>query len=463
MYEIDADAGNDSYLRIFDQFGIEVMANDDNFDSGEAAGTNPYVQFMANHSGRSYFAFSPCYLRSYDPATTAGRTAPGTPLAGVTTTLTIIDNGSEFLPDANSINAITARGPARITAFFTDTDRRMRAEWTEATSVGTADIEMARIDLVKGDVLVVDITGRVPGSIDDLDVVLRAFNAAGGQIGFDNGTLTRQDSEVVITALTSGAYYIAVTGEGNATYGAVDGTGAAAGDTGFYTAILHLNPTLVGSDSAQTLNGTAGDDYVVLLSGMDSSAGGKGRDTIAGGDDADTLRGGDGEDVLHGDEGNDKVFGDKDNDVLVGGYGNDLLNGGAHDDILSGGAGADSLLGGVGSDTLGGGAGNDTLDGGASGDTFVPVSTADGVDVISPFDAASTSAFIALAAILAAAGSVVNAGNLSQYVQVTPSGIADAFLGVDANGLTGAVNSTVIAQVIGATPAQLRDFGNFIV
>lgn len=40
-YEIDVDNGNDSYMRIFDQFGNEVMANDDGNDQGEAAGLNP--------------------------------------------------------------------------------------------------------------------------------------------------------------------------------------------------------------------------------------------------------------------------------------------------------------------------------------------------------------------------------------------------------------------------------------
>lgn len=58
-YEIDVDNGNDSYLRIFDRFGNEVMANDDGADFGEAAGLNPYVQFMANYTGRYYIAFSP--------------------------------------------------------------------------------------------------------------------------------------------------------------------------------------------------------------------------------------------------------------------------------------------------------------------------------------------------------------------------------------------------------------------
>lgn len=555
-YDIDADGGNDSYLRIFDAFGNEVMANDDNFASGEAAGTNPYVQFMANYTGRYYIAFSPYYLRSYDPATTAGRVTPGPPLAGATTTLTITDQSTEFLPDFNGINAITARGTGDITSFFTDTDRRMRAEWTDATSVSSADIEMSRIDLSKGDLVVVDITGRVPGSVDDLDAVLRVFNGVGTQIGIANGTPTSQDAELVFTAAATGAHFISVTGEGNATYIALDGSGALAGDTGFFTAIIHLNPTLIGSSVAQVLNGNFRDDYAVLLAGADSSNGNNGQDTLAGGDDNDTLRGGNGQDVLYGEEGNDQLFGDNDSDVLAGGYGNDLIDGGARDDLLSGGLGNDSLLGGGGNasdtlngedgdDSLGGGGGNDvlsggsgvdtlqgedgadalsgdagndqlfggssgdTLDGGANddtlggddgadtllgsagadslagglgndrldggtgddtlagnqgGDTFVFTSLANGIDTIADFSAASLTEQIDLSAIFAATGAIVSAGNLAQHVQITPAGAgADSFLAVDANGATGGLSFTIIAQVNGVTPAQLFDFGNFIV
>jgi len=70
---------------------------------------------------------------------------------------------------------------------------------------------------------------------------------------------------------------------------------------------------------------------------------------------------------------------------------------------------------------------------------------------------------IDLSAIFDATGSVVTGGNLAQFVQATPAGGgADSFLGIDANGGTGGLSFTVIAQVVGVTAAQLFDIDNFI-
>jgi Ca2+-binding RTX toxin-like protein len=246
-------------------------------------------------------------------------------VSGANTTLTVIDNSTEFFPDANAINSITAKGASDNTDVFANTDGsgRQRLEYREATSVSSADIEMGRFDLQKGDMVVVDVNGNVPGSIDNLDTVLRVFNSTGALIAFNNGGGAGEDSEAVFAALTTGAHYIAVTGEGNATYNPLDGSGALAGDTGFFTVVLHLNPTSIGSSVAQTLNGTSGDDYIVLMAGNDVSAAGAGDDTVSGGDDNDTLT---------GETGNDYLFGD---------FGDDSLNGGVGDDVMGGGAGND--------------------------------------------------------------------------------------------------------------------------
>jgi Ca2+-binding RTX toxin-like protein len=371
MYRLDVDPGNDSYLRIFDAFGNEVFANDDNFDTDETAGLAPYVQFTASYTGRFYVGLSPYYLTGYDPATTAGRPVPSAPLAPAVSTLTVTDAGPRTMGEFASIGMILPRGSADLTSYFVDEDRRTRVEFSAPQTINSRDVDLSRIDLRKGDILVVDITGRVPGETDPLDVVLRAFNASGAGIGTDNGTSTSQDAELVIRAASSGAHYLGISGEGNAAYNPLIGTGLADSDSGTFTAILHLNPTLVGTGAAQTISGTAGDDYIVLLSGADASYGGAGRDTVAGGDDADFLRGGLGDDVLYGEHGNDRLYGEQDRDLIVGGYGDDLLYGGEMEDNLQGGDGNDILSGGTtdaGADTIYGDGGNDRLDGHAGDD-----------------------------------------------------------------------------------------------
>ena len=73
---------------------------------------------------------------------------------------------------------------------------------------------------------------------------------------------------------------------------------------------------MVGSHFADTMAGSAADDYILALGGDDSVSGGDGDDVLVGGEGADTLDGGDGD------------------DVFVGGTGADTMHGGAGDDYL---------------------------------------------------------------------------------------------------------------------------------
>jgi Ca2+-binding RTX toxin-like protein len=550
MYEIDIDNGNDTLLRIFDAFGSEIRMIDDGYDLGELPGQNPYTQFTATYTGRYYFAFSPYYLDDYDPTSLSGRVVPENPLAGATSDLTVTDLGFEFFPDAGSTN-ITAKSVSDETDMIASDRGRQRIEYFDPTFVGSADVEMGRFDLRKGDLVVVDINGRI--GADFLDSVLRVFNSLGAQVGFDSGSGSGEDSELVFAAQTTGSHYIAVSGAGNAGYDPLDGSGTQPGDTGSFLAILHRNPTLIGSSAGNALSGGDAPDYIVALAGADTVSGNEGADTLSGGDAADRLFGGLGRDHLHGDADNDVADGGDGQDVVAGGLGNDSLaggtggdilqggdgddslvgggggdtlhgdaglddlrggdgadslNGGAGDDLLSGGlladrldggtgndllrgsegadslsggAGDDSLLGdngndllegggndddlsgGGGADLLRGGAGSDTLAGGTQADIFDFDTTAEGVDLIADFAFAAGDR-IDLSTIFAGAGSVVTAGNLSQFVQTSPAaGGANSFLGIDADGATGGLSFAIVAEVAGLTAAQLFDFDNFLV
>jgi Ca2+-binding RTX toxin-like protein len=177
--------------------------------------------------------------------------------------------------------------------------------------------------------------------------------------------------------------------------------------------------------------------------------GGDGLDTILGGGSRDTATGGAGNDSINGAGGNDNLDGGTGNDTLLGGAGNDLLVGNSNDD---------SLVGGTGADTLRGGAGNDILTGNADADVFDFNAVSEATDTITDFLLGTDD--IDLQTIFGAG--VVNAGNLSQYIQTSTSGIGDSFLAVDANGLAGGLSFTIIAQVNGVTAAQLFDVNNFL-
>ncbi len=545
-YQIDIDNGTagDFHLRIFDAFGSEVRANDDGFRSNDDVvfSLSPWIEFAPNYSGIYYVAISPYYMQGYDPTSLAGRVAPENPLATTAGTLTITDFGTNFWPSAGSINAISFEDLSDETDLFREEDGSLRVSYAGSVD-SPADVDIARIDLEKGDIVVIDVNG-----LQGNGTVLRVFDDTGVQIGFDDDSGFGDDPELLFAVPVLDDYYIAISGDGNSSYVGLDGTGTLAGATGDFEVIVHRNPTMLGSSSANTIVGDDNANYTVSLGGNDTISGNDGNDTLAGGDDQDSVTGGNGRDVLYGEQGNDSLFGGGTSDVVSGGLGDDSLDGGAANDLMFGDTGNDTLLGSFGLDTVSGGSGNDSLHGGADNDllqgdlgldtlngsngndtlfgggdndtllgannddsldggtgndsvnggagndtvlggdgddlvfgvsgndrligglgndtltgstgidAFVFSTTAEGVDTITDFTLATD---VIDLTILFGVG-VVNAGNLSQFIQTSTSGVADSFLAVDANGLTGGLSFTIIAQVNGVTATQLFDVANFL-
>lgn len=394
LYQIDTDDSStlgDAYLRVFDQFGNEVKANDNGLASGEGVGGNlddAYTEFLPNYTGLYYVALSYASMTQYDPTTTVGRpfNIENLPTVAAGSLVVTQITFEQSFPDDNAINTIIGSYDTSNESFVIgDEDRQIRLEYTGNTSIfPDTDIELGRFDLVRNDRVVVDVNGLVD-ALNPLDVILRIFTSNGvtaTQIGFDNGGGTGNDSELIFFAPETGDFYLGVSGLGNSTYNALDGTGTLAGDTGEFEVIIHRNPTLIGSSvTNNNITGTATADYIVGLSGNDSLTGGEGFDTLAGGDDNDSLLGENGEDVIYGEFGNDTLDGGGGTDVLRGGHGDDSLLGGSRgdgdilqgdqgNDTLDGAKGADTLAGGDGNDSLIGGTGNNLMDGGAGLDTI---------------------------------------------------------------------------------------------
>jgi hypothetical protein len=109
---------------------------------------------------------------------------------------------------------------------------------------------------------------------------------------------------------------------------------------------------LLGTDSADKLDGGEGDDEIRALGAKDELNGGLGSDVIYGGPGNDFLKGttwygsdrATSKDVLYGGPGDDEIGDAPGDDVLYGGDGDDVLIGGGGDDVLYSGDGNDFLI-----------------------------------------------------------------------------------------------------------------------
>jgi len=127
---------------------------------------------------------------------------------------------------------------------------------------------------------------------------------------------------------------------------------------------------LAGTDAAETLRATNGNDCIFGFGGDDTIIGRNGDDYICAGDGADDINGGGDADSIFGEAGNDFIDGGNGNDVIDGGVGDDVIDGGNDNDVIDGGVGSDTLDGSGGDDSIDGGIGNDFIDGGNGDDVI---------------------------------------------------------------------------------------------
>ena len=185
-------------------------------------------------------------------------------------------------------------------------------------------------------------------------------------------------------SLTLGAYEMAVISVNNGLWNRIEGTDAAESLKG-----TAQDDWIRGYDGADSLRGGAGADLIEGGAGNDALSGGRGadqieggagdddilggagRDLIKGGAGLDTIRAGAGRDQIFAGRGDDVVHGGRGGDMMRGQQGRDALFGDDGNDLLRGGGGADMLDGGDGRDRLRGDGGNDMLTGGTGADRFI--------------------------------------------------------------------------------------------
>ncbi|WP_223532300.1 peroxidase family protein [Pseudomonas sp. BF-R-30] len=150
--------------------------------------------------------------------------------------------------------------------------------------------------------------------------------------------------------------------------------------------VFRDNPLTAGPDTNYirysgdehiVLGGTDNADILIASEGDDTVWGDGGNDRIEGGDGNDQLRGGAGDDIITDTGGDDNVQGGDGNDVLHGGNGVNLIIGGFGNDFIVTGEDASEAIGGQGNDFILGSKANEQ-DMGNEGDDWIEKGTSDG-------------------------------------------------------------------------------------
>ena len=241
-FDIDNIGGGDTFLRIFNASGAELIANDDAPAPGEtASGYESYVEYTFPSAGTFYAGVSGYGNSSYDPITGngdgSGRTGPYT-LRLTQIGVTPVADGNDQISEATSL-AIGASFSANV-------------------SPGT-DVDMYRFTVTAGQRVGFDID-PVTGST--LNSYLRIFNAAGTQLASnDNGAAPGESagtfSYLEHTFTTAGTYYAGVSGAPNSAYSATAGTGDISGSSGGFTIRLVNIPVVVDTDGNDQISEAA--------------------------------------------------------------------------------------------------------------------------------------------------------------------------------------------------------------
>ncbi|PMZ88159.1 MULTISPECIES: peroxidase family protein [unclassified Pseudomonas] len=150
--------------------------------------------------------------------------------------------------------------------------------------------------------------------------------------------------------------------------------------------VFRDNPLTVGADTNYikytgdqhiVLGGTDNADILIASEGDDTVWGDGGNDRIDGGDGNDQLRGGAGDDIITDTGGDDNIQGGDGHDVLHGGNGVNLIIGGFGNDFIITGEDASEAIGGQGNDFILGSKANEQ-DMGNEGDDWIEKGTSDG-------------------------------------------------------------------------------------
>lgn len=127
------------------------------------------------------------------------------------------------------------------TVPFTSETTRFASQTIGDGANGHRDVDLYRVTLAAGQQIAIDVDARSLANPSRLDSYLRLFNAGGRELARNDDAFGSYDSHLSFTARTAGTYFIGVSGYGNSTYWANNGTRAREGSTGGYEVTFTLS------------------------------------------------------------------------------------------------------------------------------------------------------------------------------------------------------------------------------
>jgi len=266
----------DSYLRVFDANGNELVASDDDLATDELGDpvefTDPQFpnlvfedpvdrQFFFGHTTDSFLAgtvergdvyyigVSDFFNQSYNPNTLTGRATGGTG-GFYNLSVTFINNDQNgSIPQAldNSVVPLPVTGQRGL--IGSDTNLRTG----QLVTVGDRDIDFVRINSPTAGILEIDIDSYNSSLITDkVDAVALIFDANGNLLALNDDTADSFDPLLQYRINANTDYFVAITGYGNENFDPFQLGSGSPGDTGEYifnSRLLSLGQEVILSDN----------------------------------------------------------------------------------------------------------------------------------------------------------------------------------------------------------------------
>ncbi len=234
---VDVDLGSNStlnsHVRLFEESGNELVANDDAAGPGETLGTDAYATFSLTADGTYYVGVSASGNTNYSMTTGLGDLA-GDSTGSYGIQVWSLDSDDELL-EAASVGAIS--------------DNTTVSRTIEISS----DVDLVSFTASAGQRIAID----VDHTTDTFNSFLRVFSATGQQVASNDnaaapGESAGNEAYILFEVRSAGTYYVGLSGAGNSQYQPSTGLGDKVGSVG--SATITLSPADVDDTVSEAVS-----------------------------------------------------------------------------------------------------------------------------------------------------------------------------------------------------------------